>query len=829
MKKYSLLTLLIFGSLFADIGQGSILPEIAIKQNMEGITTSPVSQKKLSAREKRREKYKAKTKQPMEVEEIELQKKVEDLLATPLSQEDPTIDLNFENADLQNMVDYIAELFEVSFIPDDAVKPMLQTGKGVSGNKITFRTEKPMTKRAVWSIFTTFLDMTGLSVAETPVQTIFRITSAPNANKLPLQAFIGVSPDLLPDNDNRIRYVYFLANATVDSIKPIIDQMRSTTSSFTAFVPLRALILTDKAYNIKALMRIVRELDKANMPETLSVLKLKYAAAEDVKKLFDELTKSDDQRGMVAKIFGAKKQTESFFFPENTRLIAEPRTNSLVLFGTQDTIKKIEKFIATIDTQLNEEISPLYIYELQFTDATSMADILNKVTQFGIGTTVGQAGGVQNGEKYFKPITFTPEKSGNRLIVKGDYEDYIKAKEIIEKLDVPQPQVAIEVLIVDVTLEDSKVLGTQWRNKNPGVFNKNVNFQNSGLFRSGLASSPVVDTTTGSILANLIVLATGNEAGSSLLSLGPDGNIWAMIKALSTVAETRVVSNPFLTTSNKYKATVSLGTTRRVNVGQVVTGGNSFPSQDDLAANLVVVITPQINSDGIVQLDVSVEEDTFTSTDPSSGTRDTKTIQTKAALANKQILAIGGLIRTEVDDSQNKFPILGDIPILGWFFKNRQKNIIKTNTLVFISPEIISPRKDIGAAPYTNRKAEYSRQTLNALDDTSAVRDPIHRWFFAGPGTKSQELDEFMERKRQALPENTSDYYPNRTTHQKPTHKKDDPYDHHVMKKFVPEQPVTQPATVQAPQTLAQKNQTVGIKPKRSLVSMIEPSSGAAG
>ena len=131
---------------------------------------------------------------------------------------------------------------------------------------------------------------------------------------MPLPAFIGVSPDSLPDNDSRVRYVYFLTNASVDTIKPIIDQLRSTTSSFSAFVPLRALILTDKSYNIKALMKIVRELDKASMPETMSVLKLRYAAAEDVKKLFDELTKSDDQRGMVARIFGAKKQTESFFF-----------------------------------------------------------------------------------------------------------------------------------------------------------------------------------------------------------------------------------------------------------------------------------------------------------------------------------------------------------------------------------------------------------------------------------------------------------------------------------------------------------------------------------
>ncbi len=760
------------GTAYSAQASMPILPEITIKQNMEGVLNplKPVEEKKLSPRERRK---KRKTKITETVPQDAIQQKVDKILDQSLDDEQANIEFNFENADLQNVVDYISELFSVSFIPDDAIKPMLSGGKGVAGNKLSFRTEKPMTKRAVWSLFTTFLDMAGLAVAETPESFIYRITSAPATNKLPLQAFIGTSPDLLPDNDNHIRYVYFLNNATVDTIKPIIDQLRSTTSTFSAFVPLRALILTDKAYNIKALMKIVLELDKASMPETMSVLKLRFAAAEDVKKLFDELTKSDDQRGMVARIFGAKKQTESFFFPENTRLISEPRSNSLILIGTQDTINKIENFVAKIDTQLTEEISPLYIYELQHTDATSMAEILNKVTQFGIGTVVGQAGGVRDGEKYFKPITFTPEKSGNRLIVKGDYEDYIKAKDIIKQLDVAQPECAIEVLVVDINLNKTKVLGTQWRNKSPGSIAKNVNFQTSGLIRTGIGAQPVVDPTTGSIMANLISLATGNEPGSTLLSLGPDGNIWAIFKALSTKVDARIVSNPFLITSNKYKATVALGETRRVNVGTVVSGGNQLASQDDLSANLEVIITPQINHDGVIIMDISIEEDAFTNaSNPSDATRTTKHIETKAALANREILALGGLIRTTIDETETKVPILGDIPLIGWFFKNRQKIITKSNLLVFIAPQIVQPRLSGGANNYTLRKAEYSRDTLRVMDDKISQRDPIHRWFFTGEPS-SIELDDFMSRQSHPKPEDTtaSEYYPNRTTHKKPVYK----------------------------------------------------------
>ncbi len=664
------------------------------------------------------------------------------------------IEFNFENADLQSIVDYIAELFDVAFLPEDAIKPMLQNTKGVAGNKVTFKTEKPMTKKSVWALFTTFLDIAGLALADTPKADVYRITASQAANRMPLPTFIGVSSDTLPDNDMHVRYVYFLTNATVENIKPIIDQLRSPSSTFTAFLPLRAIILTDKAYNIKSLMKIILELDKASLPEIMSVVKLKNTGAEDIKKLYDELTKGDDQRGMVARIFGAKKQPDSFFFPENTRVLAEPRTNTLILFGTQDTITKIEDFIKKVDTQLVEDVSPLYIYELQFTDAISMADILNKVTQFGIGTTAGQAGSVREGERFLKPITFTPEKSGNRLVIKGDYEDYLKAKDIIEQLDVMQPEVAIEVLIVNIRQLNTKNLGSQIRNKSSDTFNKNVNAQNSGFNNSGIVVQPVNGTTPGSIMANLISLATNASQGAALLTLGAQNNIWAIFQALSTRVDTTVVSNPFLVTTNKYKASVSLGETRRVETSTVVAGNETLAGKGDLDANLTVAVTPQINSDGIIMLDIVIDINEFTTPIDSgvnAGNRSLRHVETKALLANKEVLALGGLIRTQITESTSKIPILGDIPLIGWLAKNKNKEVSKQNLLVFISPQLIQPKIGGGINSYTQRKAEYSRKTLRSLEDKPARRDPVHRWFFKEKASSTQEVDDFIDKKHQAM------------------------------------------------------------------------------
>jgi general secretion pathway protein D len=679
------------------------------------------------------------------------------------SNESPTIEFNFENADLQNIVSYIAELFDISFIPEEAIKPMLPTSKGLSGNKISFKTERPMTKKEVWALFTTFLDISGLALADTPRSGTYRIVASKTANHLALPTFIGVSPKELPDTDRKIRYVYFLANTTVALIKPIIDQLQgrdgrgSQTSSFTAFLPLRALVLTDNSYNIKSLMKIVQELDKASLPEIMSVIKLQHTGAEDVKRLYDELTKGDDQRGMVARIFGAKKQAQSFFFSENTRVLAEPRTNTLILFGTQDTISKIEEFVKQVDTKIESSATPLYVYELQFTDAQSMAEILNKVTQFGIGTVAGQAGGLRDGEKYFKAISFTPEKTGNRLIIKGDYEDYLKAKEIIEKLDIMQPEIAMEVLIVNVNKQNTKGLGSQVRNRAPDALHRNVNFQTSGFNGSFPQTQPAGADMPGSIMANLINLASTAQRGASLLTLGADNNIWAIFQALSTRIDTTVVSNPFLVTTNKYKASVSLGETRRVETSTIVTGGQTLPGQDNLSANLEVSITPQINSDGIIILDIVLDIDEFTNpVDQTSGNRATRHIETKALVADKEVLALGGIMRKEVRENVSKIPILGDIPVLGWLAKNKSKEVVDQNLLVFISPQIIEPKIGGGVNQYTQRKAEYSRQTLRSLESPYTERDPIHRWFFKEKESPVAVVDDFLEKKGQARYEDVS-------------------------------------------------------------------------
>lgn len=676
----------------------------------------------------------------------------------------PSIEFHFENTDLSILVSQIEEIFHVKFISDEALNPLSPTGKAIKGNKISFKTQEALTKKQAWNLFLNFLDLATLSVAPTADPRFYKILSSDSAYKAAIPSYIGVDPILLPDNDAVIRYVYFLENSSLDAIKSIIEALRNQTASVPPIFlqDSKAFILTDKSYNIKMLMQIVKELDKASMPQTLSVLKLRRVDAVKAKALYEQVSRTEDQ-SMAARLFPARRQPTSLYFPENARVFAEPRTNTLILLGPKDAVTKIEEFITRyIDVDLNKPYSPLYVYPLKYADATTVANILSGpdgVLQFGKNTEAGKHGGVRGEDKYFKNMSVTPDKETNRLVIRGEYDDYLKIVEIIEKLDEPQPQIGIEVLILSININEARQLGTQLRSKVPGIdglVGNDVKFQTSGLAPNGVPRGIVENpspTATGAerLLGNLINLAVGAQPGNTIISLGTDVfGVWGIFQALETLTSLKVVANPFLTAVNNYPASVDVGEIRRVTSATVIGGNTNGESKTDYPASLNVAITPQINSDGMIVLDVKVTLQTFLDTDPTSARTSTRSVKTKTIVSDREVLALGGLIQNTVSDSVSKVPILGDIPILGWLFKNKQKKDTKNSLLILISSKIVKPDQAETIAPFTQDRIQQYRSTVNDMQDPSMKHDPVTKLFFKnGDSSTEKIMDEFMF-KRQA-------------------------------------------------------------------------------
>lgn len=676
--------------------------------------------------------------------------------------QEPSIEFHFENADLEMLINQVSELFDVTFVADDSITPMLQGAKSVKGHKISFKTQRPLTKREAWDLFLTFLDLAGFAVISEPNPKLKRIVTVELARKSPLPAYIGVPPSSLPDSDEIVRYVYFVENAALETIQAVIEPLRSPSSSLAVLREMKAFVLTDKAYNIKSLMNIVKELDKVTMPQAMSVLKLRKADATDVKKLYESLAQVDEKSLAQQRFLPQKKSPASHYFPENVGIFAEPRTNSLVLLGPQDAIKRIEDFITqSVDVDLTQPYSPLHVIKLRYANATTVADIMNKVTQFGANTEAGKNGGVRGGDKYLKPIVFTPEEETNRIIVKGDYEDFLKAKQVISEIDAPQPQVAIEVLLLAVTINLQKQLGMQIRTPEPGtqgLVGASTTYQTSGLFgTSGIIENPN-GTGVNRLLGNLLNLVSGAAGGvapgNTIISLGDSLSVWAIIQALETASNIQVLANPFLIATNKTPAVVSLGEIRRVITGTIV-ATSDVNTYGDAPAKLELKITPQINSDGMIVLDIIISLSQFVgAANPNNTVRTLREIKTKTIVTNKEVIALGGLIQNNVEDKITKVPILGDIPILGWFFKNKSKSDTKSNLLVLISSRIIEPEAHDVVTSFTNDHITDYTDTLNEMYYPSEKRDPINRWFFGQKNLNNSATDEFLFRQqRQALEE----------------------------------------------------------------------------
>lgn len=684
-----------------------------------------------------------------------------------------TIEINFDNAELQNVLNWIADVFKVDFLSEDAVSPQPPNAKVVAGNKITFKTQKPLTKRQVWDLFLTFLDLFGLTLVKSPTPNLYKVVNtdpklARSANRSPLNAFINVKWTCIPETDERIRYIYFIRNSSLATLQGLIDSFRSSTSTLATLPDLNAFVLTDKALNVRSIMQLVEELDSTSSPEALSVLKLQHADAEEVRTFYENLTKSEDPRGLAARILGAKKTPSAIYFPDNTRVFAERRTNTLIILGTKEGIQKVEDFIINyVDTEIKVPYSPLYIYELQYTKAEDMATILANVTKFAADSPAAQSGGVRDGDKYLRPMTFQPEPSGNRLLISSEKEDYLKVREIIKQLDVKQPQIAVEVLIVNATAIDDRELGVQIRNKNAAVFGNGINAQTSGFPLAAGFSSPIIDAA-GTLMGNLIQLANGQTPGATLISISDKVNsVWAIFKLLESQVSLTVISNPFLVTVNNYTAQVSLGETRRVRTGEVQSQLTTV-TEGDVTANLTVQITPLINSSGNINMQINISVDSFTdAANPTSATRDTKTVKTNANVGNGEVLAIGGLLKTNETDTTSKVPLLGDIPLIGWLFKNKTKTKTKDNLLIFISPRVIEPRLEGGIGGYTLDKTEHAKHIMQDMRPAPERRDIIHRWFFKDRWDENNEyVDNFVERKNQGsfCDLTCSKMYENRTT-----------------------------------------------------------------
>jgi len=270
------------------------------------------------------------------------------------------------------------------------------------------------------------------------------------------------------------------------------------------------------------------------------------------------------------------------------------------------------------------------------------------------------------------------EDSRNKLLIITDVpQRIVKAKELIDILDTPERQVMIEARIVQVNSNYSRDLGINWgfRDNPDGKFG---NITNVG---GGFLVDTADLTTLGSLGASS-GLGSAFRIGDAVLDIG---TLDMQISALEADGKGKVISTPRVTTLNGETATISQGTTIPYQ-----TSGADGPKTEFVSAELKLEVTPVINPDGSIILEILATNDSPSLTSGASAPSiDTKKAETKVLIQDGETTVIGGIYVENIQESEEGVPVLMSVPILGNFFKSQKKQTVKDELLIFVTPRIM--------------------------------------------------------------------------------------------------------------------------------------------
>lgn len=712
---------------------------------------------------------------------------------------DITYNLNLKDKNLRDMIYEIGKKKGINIYVPDGVQ---------IEDKVTLN-YKIVTIDKAWNYLQMILNSLGYTIS--PDGEGYKITKTSNISSEPLPIYSNVPSEQLPDSESYVRYIYLFKNINISdpsspanrNITQIVQDMMpgNVPQNYILDQNSNSLILTGKAISIKSIIKLIEELDISGFRESITVVPLYYTDASRISGILNNLVPQD--KNPMASIYNAQgptgeQQKMGYYFSENTKVTFIDRTNSVVILGNKEAVSRIKDFITKyLDKPLDKGKSVIHVKKLQYLDASQLATDLQAVVTSGgsvntqstsqkqLNDTLSNVVIRAEKEQQAQPNPNAPSDApqlqspiigGNNLIVAAEEQDWIILEKVIDELDQPELQVALETLIVDLTLTENRALGSQARNfstlqpqevrwQSAQIIKPWLNFVPPGTGTEintvrGIAADMLEMTNpanlgiSGDSVPNPVNIPLLCEAGSTMISIKDGYGISDVLQVLNTYGNATVLSRPFGITKNHQTSTVAIAQTRLTqgSVSQQTTGGPVILPQEPITASLTVSMTPRISRSENINLEISVSADDFVTTDLTNNTRNIRQISTNANLGNKEILVLGGLTKDSYTTIKRSLPILGDIPIIGYLFKKNQTITAKSTLMVFIQPTIIRPRISGGIDPYTQSKIDYAKdhelmfesQMEGAIFDN--LKDPITRIFFH-PNAKevNAQIDEYAK------------------------------------------------------------------------------------
>lgn len=570
--------------------------------------------------------------------------------------------VNFKDADIHEVIKFVADARDLVVVVDPQVK-----------GKVRVVSSKTLNDEELYNLFLTVLEINGYSAIDS--KGILHIVPSKDARTAPS----AVNP-VQPYNAQFITEVIQLKNIDAAKLIPILRPLVPQQSHMAAYANSNAIILSDTAANIERMRKLIEKVDN-NAVEKTEIMTLQFASAEDVVSLITNLDKQE------------KADRGAAMSP--AMLVADTRTNSVVVLGDEMARERVKFLIKHLDEPNRQNSNSRVIY-LEYAKAVDVAAVLNKVVQ--------NLSAVAADKNSKKSAAVEADETTNALIITADKNLMGELVGMVKSLDIRRAQVLVEAIIVELQDVGGRELGVQWlfQNESRG-FGSSVNSvgSNSALLGNvaGAALGDSTDANGDAVNTTLNLAAALAGAPGQVFGIGklqsPGTDFAVLLNALSTDTEANILSTPSLLTLDNNEASITVGQEVPFVTGRYTSTGNStnpsspFQTIERQDVGITLKVTPHINEGDSLILELEQEVSSLTGASSSDLITNQRKISTSVMAQDGETIVLGGLVKDDVQESVQKVPLLGDIPLLGRLFRSNNTKITKTNLLVFIRPTII--------------------------------------------------------------------------------------------------------------------------------------------
>ena len=609
------------------------------------------------------------------------------------------VTMDFDGVDIKVFVKFIADITGKNFILDDKV-----------AGKVTVISPRKMSLDEAYQVFLSVLDVNGYGTVTNGGVT--KIVRAADAITKSLDTVTG-SPQ--KREDVLVTQIIQLKHVDANDMKTLFTPLLSRGSSqLLAYPQSNVLIITDTRSNIKKITEILDIIDKSGFGQEFRIFSLSYASAIDLSTKLGDILSEDStdraQRIRSARTQGAVSQRSS------AKIIPYERTNSIIVLASAIEMTEIASLIKKLDIPTPSGKEDIHVYYLQYANAEDLAKVLTDMPAPDKASAAispegvpGARGGFSSSQQKDFKISF--DKETNSLIVYADPDAYQSILETIKYLDIPRKQVYVKAIIMEVNTNEDFKVGVEW-----SAFE---DFTYDGGERTG----GVFGRTGSNFITNLSDLPSGALFGvvGDAITINRNGteitfpNMTSFINAMAQDTKVNILSTPQIITLDNKEAEITVGAnvpyvtredTDTTNIDRTI---RTYDYRD---VGVMLKFTPQINQQGWVRLELFQENTSLVAgqgADEFAPTTLKRSAKTTVTVKDGATMVIGGLIGDSVTFGENRVPLLGRIPLLGYLFKSKTKKYEKTNLYIFLTPQIIDTEQKAEDL-YLKKYGEMSRK-----------------------------------------------------------------------------------------------------------------------